>query len=127
MMEYQLGNKTLHMALTGDGYFDMQELLPDISDLFSQLSGNTREAFRLTCACAAILARGGELQRRAIGLDAEPIPTEGEIRAMTKPAEIPNLKNAVIGAVLDGMRREVKGEDVKRDLVLEEIEGRKKS
>ena len=127
MTNYQLGNKTLHMALTGDGYFDMQELLPDLGDLFGQLSENTREAFRLTCACAAILARGGELQRRAIGLDAEPIPTEGEIRAMTKPVEIPNLKNAVVGAVLDGMRREVKGEDVKRDLVLEEIEGRKKS
>lgn len=127
MTEYKLASKTLHMALTGDGYFDIQELLPDIGELFDQLSKNTREAFRLTCACAAILARGGELQRRALGMDAEPIPTEGEIRAIIKPVEIVALRGAVLQAVLAGLRREVEGEEVKRDLVLEELEGRKKS
>lgn len=127
MIEYKLGNKTLYLALTGDGYFDIQELVDDVGELFGTLSKNTREAYRLTCSCAAILAKGGELQRRAIGMDSEPIPTEGEIRIMCKPVQIVELRTAVLQAVLEGMRREVKGEETPRDMVLEELEGRKKS
>lgn len=127
MTDYRLGNKTLHMALTGDGYFDIQDLTDDVGELFGLLSKNTREAYGLTCSCAAILAKGGELQRRAIGLDPEPILTEGAIRVLVKPIQIVELRAAVLEAVLDGMRREIKGEEAPRDLVLEELEGKKKS
>ena len=124
MRDYQIGDKTLHLALTGDGYFDIQDLAEG-GNIIEKISPNTREAYVTTCRVAAILAFGGELQRRSQGYDAVTPVKEGEIRVLLPITKLRELKSEIINTILEGLKMETK-DDAARDLVLEEINSKKK-
>ena len=124
MKDFELKGRMLHLALTGDGYFDIQDLAEG-GNIIEKISPNTREAYVITCRCAAILAFGGELQRRSMDYDAETPVKECEIRVLLTVSRVPELKQAVVEEILEGLKMETR-DDSPRDLVLEELNSEKK-
>ena len=101
---YRHGGNEYWLVYTADAYFEIRERYG--TDLFDGLRADDRSGFDIAVGCLAILARECELCRRYMGYDALPMLTEEEIRRTVLPDGIVSVKNAVMNAVLSGMRIE---------------------
>lgn len=122
----EAGGVEYFLAFDGEAMFAIRDEYGGSQLLLEAMEPDTREGFLATCAAAAILAERGELIRRRLGYDAGQIPERDDFALGVIPAEIVNLKNAVIRAITIGYGREVEapgGDEV--DLGLEELNQKK--
>lgn len=118
---YRHGGEEYWLVYTADAYYEIRERYG--MDPFDGLRADDRSAYDMAVGCLAILAREGELCRRYMGHEAKPMLTEETIKRTVLPDGVANVKNAVMSAILAGMRIEnAKKDDEPVDIGLLEFE-----
>jgi len=126
-VKIDLAGRTRHLAFTVEAMFQIQEIFGGPGELIDAIRENTRESFEAACKAAAILAEQGELVRRGLGYDPEPITDAGTIASTMAPSEIAAIKMAIPAAISLGYGREVEPENDEVDLGLAELNSQKKT
>jgi len=126
-VKINLAGRTRYLAFTVEAMFQIEETFGGSGELIEAIKPGTREGFSAACKAAAILAEQGELVRRGLGYDPEPITDAEAIAATTAPSEIAALKVAIPAALTLGYGREVESDVDEVDLGLAELNGQKKT
>lgn len=122
-----IAGRERYLAFTGEAMFKIGEEFGGTSELLRKTEANDREGLNATARAAEILAESGELARRYMGYDPDPMLEAGAIVATITPAEIVALKLAVASAITLGYGREVADENEVVDLGLQESNAQKKT
>lgn len=122
-----LAGRERYLTFTVEAMFQIQEQFGGPTELIEAVQDGGRCGFAAACKAAAILAEQGELARRSLGYDPEPIADEAAIAASLSPGEIAALKLAIPAAMSLGFGREVEPEDDEVDLGLAELNAQKKT
>lgn len=122
-----LAGRERYLTFTVEAMFQIQEQFGGPSELIEAVQDSGRAGFSAACKAAAILAEQGELARRSLGYDPEPIADEAAIAASLSPGEVAALKLAVPAAMSLGFGREVEPDDDEVDLGLAELNAQKKT
>lgn len=123
-VKINLAGRELHLAFTVEAMFQIQDKFGGSGELVEAIRDGGREGFRAACCAAAILAEQGELARRSLGYDPEPMADAEAIAASMTPSDIPVLKTAIPTALSLGYGRDVEAED-EIDLGLAELNAQK--
>ena len=126
-VKINLAGRTRYLTFTVEAMFQIQEQFGGPSELIEAVKDNTREGFAAACQAAAILAEQGELVRRGLGYDPEPITDAETIAATMAPSEIAAIKVAIPAALTLGYGREIKADVDEVDLGLAELNEQKKT
>jgi len=126
-VKINLAGRTRYLAFTVEAMFQIEEVFGGSGELIEAIKPGTREGFSAACKAAAILAEQGELVRRGLGYDPEPITDAEAIAATTAPSEIAVLKVAIPAALTLGYGREVESDVDEVDLGLAELNTQKKT
>lgn len=122
-----LAGRERYLAFTGEAMFQIAEEFGSAAELLEKCKTNDRDGLAAAIRAAVILATSGELARRYMGYDPEPM-LEGEaLSATITPAEIAPLKLAIPAAITLGYGREVTDESEVVDLGLQELNAQKKT
>ena len=122
-----LAGRERYLCMTVEAMFQIQEIFGGSAELMELVQEHTREGFAAACKAAAILAEQGELVRRSLGYDPEPMVSEEAIAATTAPGDIVALKLAIPRVISLGYGREVEPENDEIDLSLAELNEQKKT
>lgn len=122
-----LAGRERRLCLTVEAMFQLQDLYGGSGELLDLIQENTREGFAAACKAAAVLAEQGELVRRSLGYDPEPMASAEDIAATTAPSELAALKLAIPAAISLGYGREVEPENGEVDMGLAELSEQKKT
>ncbi len=122
-----LAGRERYLCFTVEAMFQIQEQFGGAGELLDALKAGGREGFSSACRAAAILAEQGELARRAMGYDPEPIVDAGAIAGTMAPSEVAALTLTIPAAISLGYGREVETENDEVDLGLAEINEQKKT
>ncbi len=126
-VKIELAGQQRYLAFTVEAMFQIQEVFGGSGELIDAIRGNTREGFTAACKAAAILAEQGELVRRNLGYDPEPMTDAGAIAVAMAPSEIAALKVAIPSALALGYGREIEAGSNEVDLGLAELNEQKKT
>ena len=106
--------------------FQIEERFGGAQELTDTMEANSRIGFEAVCGAAAILAEQGELCRRSMGYEPEPLCSAEDIAATVAPTDLARLKLAVVSAITLGYGREIRPENDEVDLGLSELNEQKK-
>lgn len=127
--EFDFNGRTLRLSFTMDAMMQALERFGD-DDILQACLAPTPDGWRDCCWLAALMAAQGELQRRHLGYEAEPMVTLEELRTGLMAGEGNALRQAVRDAVAQGLRREIRtpGDtgEINRVLAEREAEEKKK-
>lgn len=126
-VKIELAGRIRYLCFTVEAMFQIEEQFDGPGALTDALRDSGREGFSAACKAAAILAEQGELVRRSLGYDPEPMVDEAAIAALMAPSDIVALKLAILSAISLGFGREVVDEDDEVDLGLAELNAQKKN
>lgn len=122
-----LAGRERHLCFTVEAMFQIQAQFGGSVELVETIQSPGRDGFTAACQVAAILSEQGELARRSLGYDPEPIVSEEEIAASMSPSDMIALKLAIPAAISLGYGREVDPENDEVDLGLAELNAQKKT
>ena len=122
-----LAGRERYLCFTVEAMFQLQDLYGDSNNLMELIQANTREGFAAACKAAEVLAEQGELARRSLGYDPEPMVSAEAIAATTSPSDIVTLKLLIPRVISLGYGREVEPENNEVDLGLAELSEQKKT
>ncbi|MDE7261957.1 MAG: hypothetical protein K2N78_07885 [Oscillospiraceae bacterium] len=126
-VKFVLAGRERYLCFTVEAMFQIQDLCGGSNELMDLIQNNTREGFATTCKAVEILAEQGELVRRSMGYDPEPMVSAETISATTAPGDMAALKLAIPAAISLGYGREVEPENDEVDLCLAELSEQKKT
>lgn len=126
-VKINLAGRERHLAFTVEAMFQVEERFGGASKLLETVQSGGREGFSAACQAAAVLAEQGELGRRALGYDPEPMTDADSIAASLSPADVLALKLSIPAAIALGYGREVEPENDEVDLGLAELNAQKKT
>ena len=108
--------------------FRIEEEFGGTKNLTELIADNSREGLSALCTAAAILAEQGELARRQMGYELEPMMDAAAVSAsIIHPADLAKLRTAVVNAITLGYGREVEPENDEVDLGLADLDEQKKT
>ena len=122
-----LAGRERYLALTVEGLFQLEEQFGGVRELLEAMTAPGRESFQAACKAAAILAEQGELCRRSMGYEPEPLCSAEDIAVTMVPTDLARLKLAVVSAITLGYGREINPENDEVDLGLSELNEQKKT
>lgn len=123
-----LAGRERYLCFTVEAMFQLEEAFGGTTALTDAMGKNTREGLGAVCKAAAVLAEQGELARRELGYDPEPIPDAAVVSAsIVHPADLARLRSAVVSAITLGIGREVEPENDEIDLGLADLDKQKKT
>lgn len=122
-----LAGRERYLAFTGEAMFKIGEEFGGTTELLKKTEANNRDGLAAAIRAAVILAESGELARRYMGYDPEPMLDGDALAATITPAEIAPLKLAIPVAITLGYGREVTDENDVVDLGLQELNAQKKT
>ena len=105
--------------------FDVQEKFGSAQAALDLIMDGGREGFEAVQWLALRMAREGEMARRAVGYEPQPLPDDGDVADLIGPREYTALRTAVIRACSLAFSREVESEDAETDLVILELAEKK--
>ena len=124
----ELAGRERYLCFTVEAMFQLEEELCGTRELMEVIAANTREGFSAVCRTAAILAEQGELARRQMGYELEPMMDAAAVSAsIIHPADLAKLRTAVVNAITLGYGREVEPENDEVDLGLADLDEQKKT
>ena len=126
-VKFPLAGRERYLAFTVEAMFQLEERFGGVQELIEAVSANSREGFQAACQAASVLAEQGELARRSLGYDPEPMAGTEAIAAALDPAALMELKLAIPAALSLGFGREVEPENDEVDLGLAELNAQKKT
>lgn len=106
-VDYNFGGKTLHLSFTADALFQCYDKFGFADDFIAaaDICEPTAVGWKNLCWLTALMAAQGELQRRHMGYEAEPMTTMEELRTGVLAGDGAELRQAVLQAVALGLRR----------------------
>lgn len=122
-----LAGRERHLAFTVEAMFQIEEQFGGTGQLLEAMQRGGREGTAAACRAAALLAEQGELGRRALGYDPQPMTDAEAVAATLSPGEAAGLSMAVVAAVSLGYGREVDEANGEVDLGLAELNAQKKT
>lgn len=123
----ELAGRERYLCFTVEAMFRIEEEFGGTRNLIEVIADNSREGLSALCAAAAILAEQGELARRQMGYESEPMMDAAAVSAsIIHPADLARLRVAVTNAITLGYGREVEPENDEVDLGLAELDEQKK-
>lgn len=136
-IEHEFDGVTRRLSFTAGALFKVYEKFGYMTDIVAGLKlsaggaedkGPDRiEGWNNVCWLYALMAEQGNLQRKALYMDAQPIITYEQLRTQASPADMLSLKQAVYDALALGFKRDnAPTPDEEVDEVLMEIEEREK-
>lgn len=126
-VKFELAGRVRHLCFTVEAMFQIQEQFGGTTELMEAMRDGGREGLSAACRAAALLAEQGELARRSLGYDPEPMVDAEAIAASLDPAGAVALRLAVPAAISLGFGREVEPENDEVDLYLQELNAQKKT
>lgn len=126
-VKFDLLGRTRYLSYTVEAMFRLQEEFGGVAELLDAVQDNSRDGFAAACKTAAILAEQGELGRRSLGYDPEPMVGADVLAATLTPGDMAALKLAIPAAISLGFGREVEPENNEVDLYLAELNAQKKT
>ena len=126
-VRFDLAGRTQYLSYTVEAMFQLDEQFGSMKGLVDEVQDGGRKGFAAACRVAAILAEQGELARRSLGYDPEPIASADEIMASMSPSDIIPLKLAIPAAISLGYGREVEPESDEIDVGLAKLRAQKKT
>lgn len=126
-VKIKLAGRERYLAFTVEAMFQIEEQFGGPSELVEAVRDPGRAGYDAACRAAAILAEQGELVRRSLGYDQEPMAGTEAIAAALDPAALMELKLAIPAALSLGFGREVEPENDEVDLGLAELNAQKKT
>ena len=120
---------TYHLSFTAEAMFTVFEKYGEDYDVIASThcGENTVEGWKAACWLGALLAAQGELQRRYMGEEAVPMLTAERLRRTASPADMRDLRAAILQAVALGLRREILPDEAEEvDAVLAERDAAQK-
>ncbi|MBD5098290.1 MAG: hypothetical protein HDT35_01855 [Clostridiales bacterium] len=127
VVKFDLAGRTCYLSYTVEAMFQVEEVFGNVHGLIDAIQASGRDGFSAACRAAAILAEQGELARRSLGYDPEPIVSADEIMASMMPSDVTALKLAISQTVSLGYGRDVVPENDEIDVGLAEIRAQKKT
>lgn len=124
-IEHNFNGRTSRLSLTAGALYEIYDKYGYTDSIIDalKLDENSAESWNNTCWLYALLASQGELQRRSLGYDAEPMLAMEAVRRFASPADVPGIKAALQAAIHLGFTRTVEPSEEKEvDLVLQELE-----
>ena len=113
MVKVEFSGEEYYLLYNGAAMFALQ----DVDLIFTAISKD----IDVFCRVVSVLSEQGELLRRYQGHDHGGIINAEEFKFMSTPAEMMNMRVAVLNALLSGMEREIEPEKAERDLSLEKF------
>ena len=126
-VKFPLAGKERHLCFSVGAMFQLQDLYGGTGEFLELLQANSPDSFSAACKAAEILAEHGELARRSLGYEPEPLVSAEAIAATTSPSELAALKLVIPAAISLGYGREVEPENDEVDLSLAELNEQKKT
>ena len=125
-IDFEFNGRTYALSFTAEALFQLYDHFGATDDILeaTHCLEPTAEGWRNCCWLAALMAAQGELQRRAMGYDKQPMLTAEELRCGVMAADNARLRMAVRRALEQGFHREIPDPDTEREvnLVLKERE-----
>ncbi len=125
-VKINLAGRERHLCFTVEAMFQIEERFGGAQELTDTMEANSRTGFEAVCGAAAILAEQGELCRRSMGYEPEPLCSAEDIAVTMVPTDLARLKLAVVSAITLGYGREIRPENDEVDLGLSELNEQKK-
>lgn len=126
-VKINLAGRERYLCFTVEAMFQIEERFGGTRELTDTMEANSRTGFEAACGAAAILAEQGELCRRSMGYEQEPLCSAEEIAAAMAPSDLARLKLAVVSAITLGYGREVEPANDEVDMGLAELNEQKKT
>ena len=120
--EFTVAGNTWHLCRNGAALFDIYEKFGDDGSVVDHIKGNDKKAFQAVCWMLYKLAEQGELVRRYLGHTPGKFPNEHTFRALLRPREVAEAKEAIYEAVRLGFAREEPDEEKSVDVGLLELQ-----
>ena len=120
---FEFQGRTYQLSFTAAALFQIYDKYGMDGDILAptHFMDNTHDGLTATCWLGALLAAQGELQRRYMGEDSQPMLSAEELRRFITPAEITALRTAIHRAAIQGLRRDNQpDEEAEVDVVLAE-------
>ena len=95
-VKINLAGRERHLCFTVEAMFQIEERFGGAQELTDTMEANSRTGFEAACGAAAILAEQGELCRRSMGYEPEPLCGAEDIAATMAPTDLARLKLAVV-------------------------------
>lgn len=124
-IEHDFNGVTRRLSFTAGALFRLYDKYGYTTDIVEalKLTENTSEAWNNTCWLYALCAEQGNLQRRALYMEPQPLISYEQLRTQASPVDVLSIKQAVREALALGFSRDKEpSEDEEVDLVLEELE-----
>lgn len=116
-------NINLKLRYNGYAHFVLEE---KYGNFLEKMTEHNAEAMECVCTAAELLAEQAQSYRVLLGMERQPVPSALELMVRLKPVEVIKLKTAILEAYQKGMDSGISDEDTEVDLVLEEINSKKK-
>ena len=131
-IDFEFNGRTYALSFTAEALFQAYDKFGLTDDLItaSQILEPTAEGWKNCCWLAACMAAQGELQRRAMGYDRQPMLSVEELRVGIMARENTRLRMAVRQAIEQGLTTSVpdpEGEEEVNLVLLEREEAQKKT
>lgn len=127
VVNVNLAGRERYLAFTVEAMFQVQEQFGGSSELLEAMGGSGRDGVSAICKAAAILTEQGELVRRSLGYDPEPMVDAEALMVTMTPADVIALRMAIPAALSLGYGREVEPENDEVDLYMAELSEQKKT
>lgn len=131
-IDFDFNGHTYALSFTAEALFTVYDKFGVSSDILgsTKVLEPTAEGWKNCCWLAALMASQGELQRRHLGHDPQPMLTMEELRTGIMAADSIRIRQAVRDALEQGFRREVPDPDADQEVnlvLLEREEAEKKA
>lgn len=132
-IEHEFDGVTRRLSFTAGALFRLYEKYGYVSDIVEELKlsaggpehegADRTEGWNNVCWLYALMAEQGNLQRKALYMEPQPLITYEQLRSQASPADMLGIKQAVYDALALGFRRDkAPTPDEEVDEVLLEIE-----
>ena len=123
-VKVKIAGREIYLLFNGAAMFELKTALGEKS-IFKAIKSTNPNHFENLCKVAAVMGEQGELYRRFMGHDKQPITTFDELKIIISPADTIDIMNAILQAVTLGYTRDTEDEEAEVDLGLAELNKKK--
>lgn len=125
IIQTKFGDRDVYLNYSIEVMFEVIEKYGDVKQALTLIGKDNKEGFAVTRHIGLMMARDGELCRRAAGLDPEHIIGTAEICEHISPYDYALFRDAVVEAIVAGYNRESKDEAGDVDVGLQQLNQKK--
>lgn len=125
IVQTKFGDQDVYLNYSIEVMFEVIEKYGDVKQALTLIGQDNKEGFAVTRHIGLMMARDGELCRRAAGHDPQPIIGVAEICERISPYDYAQFRDAVVEAIVAGYNRENKEDASDVDVGLQQLNQKK--